>query len=169
MSQPRTRPIAEVRLAQTPAELEGHYEVRHGAFVVEQRLFTGSDRDVWDESALHAVALHEGRVVGSVRLYPLDEAGLWQGDRLAVTRQARLLRAGPALVRFAVATAGRLGGHLMLARVQESNVNFFLRLGWQPVGGLVDYLGHPHQRMTIPLAGADEAFGVERLTWALGA
>lgn len=169
MSSRPERPVAQVRLAATPQELAGHFAVRREAFVQEQGLFAATDRDVWDDSALHAVALHDGAVVGAVRLYPLDEAGLWQGDRLAVTRHARLLRAGPALVRFAVETAGRLGGHLMLARVQESNVNFFLRLGWTPVGGLVEYRGLLHQRMTIPLSGAEQAFAPEQFEWALGA
>ena len=47
--------------------------------------------------------------MGAVRLYPLDEAGLWKGDRLAVLRDARPLPAGGPLVRFAVETAGRMG------------------------------------------------------------
>ena len=169
MSPPSDRPVAHVRLAGTAEERSGHFRVRHEAFVVEQQLFSGTDRDVWDESALHAVALHDDEVVGAVRLYPLDEAGLWQGDRLAVTRSARLLRAGPALVRFAVATAGELGGHLMLARVQEANINFFLHLGWTSVGGLVEYRGIAHQRMTIPLSGAEQVFARERMEWAIGA
>src|SRR5262249_31836379 len=49
----------------------------------------------------------EGVVVGgTVRLYPLDEAGLWQGDRLAVLPVFRRTSLGGALVRFAVRTAG---------------------------------------------------------------
>lgn len=166
---PRDRPVAEVRLAASEAELAGHFAVRHEVFVQGQRLFAGTDRDHWDDTALHVVAVHEGEVVGAVRLYPLDEAGLWQGDRLAVTRRARLLRAGGALVRCAVATAGELGGHLMIARIQEPNVNFFAHLGWESVGPLVHYRGLPHQRMTIPLSGATPAFTLENYEWALGA
>lgn len=164
----KVRPIAAVHVARNVDELAQHFAVRHEVFVGEQGIFTDDDRDVWDESAIHVVAEHAGVVVGTVRLYPLDEAGLWQGDRLAVTRAARLMRAGPSLVRFAVATAGELGGHLMLARVQQENVNFFLRLGWTTVGGLVDYRGFPHQRMTIPLAGAQTEAPAD-LQWALPA
>lgn len=166
---PRDRGAAEIRIARGPDELAGHFAVRHEVFVGDQGMFDGSDRDMWDDGAIHVVAVHDGLVVGAVRLYPLDEAGLWQGDRLAVTRRARLLRAGGALVRFAVATAGSLGGHLMLARVQEANVNFFTHLGWTPVGGPVIYRGHPHQRMTIPLEGAVAAFDDANYGWALGA
>ena len=41
-----------------------------------------------------------------MRLYPLDEAALWKGDRLAVLPEARPARSGAPLVRFAVETAG---------------------------------------------------------------
>jgi putative N-acetyltransferase (TIGR04045 family) len=165
---PKDRGQAEVRLARSADELAGHFDVRRQVFVDEQRLFDGTDRDHWDETALHVVAVHEGQVVGAVRLYALDEAGLWQGDRLAVTRRARLLRAGGPLVRFAVRTAGELGGHLMIARIQETNVNLFRHLGWDPVGDLVDYRGTPHQRMTIPLSGAEPVFSDADFAWAYG-
>ncbi len=165
---PKDRGQAEVRLAANADELAGHFSVRQQVFVDEQRLFTGTDRDHWDETALHVVAVYEGEVVGAVRLYALDEAGLWQGDRLAVTRQARLRRAGGPLVRFAVTTAGNLGGHLMIARIQETNVNLFRHLGWDPVGELVDYRGTPHQRMTIPLASGDPVFSDTDFAWAYG-
>ena len=64
-----------------------------------------------------------------MRLYPLGD-GLWKGDRLAVLPTARVHRLGAALVHFAVATAGSLGGSRMVAQVQVSNVRFFERLGW---------------------------------------
>ncbi len=165
---PKDRGQAEVRLAANAAELAGHFSVRQQVFVEEQRLFDGSDRDHWDDTALHVVAVHQGDVVGAVRLYALDEAGLWQGDRLAVTRQARLLRAGGPLVRFAVKTAGDLGGHLMIARIQETNVNLFRHLGWEPVGELVNYRGTPHQRMTTPLASGEPVFSDTDFAWAYG-
>lgn len=169
-SRPRPeRPAVEVRVARTAAERDGHFRVREQAFVVEQGLFEGTDRDRWDETALHVVAVAAGDVVGAVRLYPLDEAGLWQGDRLAVSAAARTLRAGGPLVRFAVRTAGELGGHLMIARIQEPIVPLFRFLGWERVGGLIDYRGVPHQRMTIPLSGAEPAFADAGYEWALGA
>lgn len=126
--------------------------VRQRVFVEEQGFFETTDRDIWDENALHAVAVDDDRgVVGAVRFYGLDEAGLWKGDRLAVLADARPLRVGAHLVRFAVATAGDLGGHLMLATVQVAVAPFFGRLGWTPVGASRAYRGAPHQRMMIEL------------------
>ena len=166
---PKTQPQVEVYIARTADELAGHFEVRRQVFVDEQGLFDQTDRDRWDDTALHVVAIAAGEVVGAVRLYQLDEAGLWQGDRLSVSGNARKLRAGGPLVRFAVATAGELGGHLMIARIQAPIVPLFRFLGWECVGGLIDYCGIAHQRMTIPLSGAEPAFLEERYEWALGA
>lgn len=163
MSEP---PLA-IRLAASPEEREGHMRVRHRVFVSEQRLFDGTDRDLWDSSALHAVAVRGGEVVGAVRLYGLDEAGLWKGDRLAVLPGERSLRAASGLVRFAVATAAALGGSLMIAQVQVPNVPFFVRLGWEPMGRPFEYRGAQHRSMSIALGGPD-APAPPDLGWALG-
>ena len=169
LSQPQPKSQVEVHLASTLDEYAGHFRVRREVFVDEQGLFEGTDRDRWDDTALHVVAVIDDEVVGAVRLYQLDEAGLWQGDRLSVSAHARRLRAGGPLVRFAVRTAGDLGGHLMIARIQEPIVPLFRFLRWECVGGLIDYRGVPHQRMTIPLSGAEPAFHEGRYEWALGA
>lgn len=156
-----------VRIASSRAELAGHMAVRERVFVKEQGFFETSDRDIWDENALHAVAVDDDRgVVGAVRFYALDEAGLWKGDRLAVLADARPLRVGAHLVRFAVATAGDLGGHLMLATVQVGVASFFGRLGWTPVGAPRGYRGAPHQRMMIELGVPAEQDPSDSYGWA---
>jgi putative N-acetyltransferase (TIGR04045 family) len=141
------------RLAADADELAAHFDVRRRVFVEQQRLFEGTDRDVRDTRAdtLHVVGLVDGGVAGAVRLYPLDEHGLWKGDRLAVLPEARVRHAGVLLVRFAVATAGELGGHEMVARVQLPNVRFFERLGWRADGPPEPYVGVMHQAMAINL------------------
>ncbi len=132
-------------------DLAAHHRVRHDVFVVEQRIFAGSDRDARDDdpATRHVLGLVDGEPAGTVRLYPLQD-GWWQGDRLAVLPAFRISGLGGPLVRFAVATAGTLGGTRMLARVQAANETFFLRLGWTSLGG-ESYVGHPHVRMEIPL------------------
>lgn len=163
------RGSVEVRVAVRREDLAAHFRVRHAVFVEEQGIFDGTDRDRWDELAVHLVAVQGPEVVGAVRLYPLDEAGLWQGDRLAVVTDARRsMRAGAPLVRTAVAEAGRRGGHTMIANIQERNVPFFLHLGWHRVGLLAPYHGLSHQRMAIALSGAPARFEEDGYAWALG-
>jgi putative N-acetyltransferase (TIGR04045 family) len=159
---------ADVRIARTAEDLAAHHAVRRAVFVEEQGIFEDDDRDAWDDGAVKVVAVSGDRVVGAVRLYPLDEAGLWKGDRLAVLPEARTLGVGAPLVRFAVHTAGAHGGRRMIAKIQARNVAFFQHLGWTSVGDPRDYRGASHQDMTIPLQAAGQEAGTIDLGWALG-
>jgi putative N-acetyltransferase (TIGR04045 family) len=158
----------DVRVALTPEDVAAHHAVRRAVFVEEQGIFDEDDRDAWDDGAVKVVAVSDDRVVGAVRLYPLDEVGLWKGDRLAVLSDARRLRVGAPLVRFAVRTAGERGGTRMVARIQARNVAFFRHLGWTSMGDPRDYRGASHQDMTIALSGAEQEAGAVDLGWALG-
>ncbi|WP_217914217.1 MSMEG_0567/Sll0786 family nitrogen starvation N-acetyltransferase [Miltoncostaea marina] len=158
----------DVRVARDGEDLAAHHRVRRAVFVEEQAVFEGDDRDAWDDHAVKVVAELDGEVVGAVRLYPLDEAGLWKGDRLAVLPAARPRRVGAPLVRFAVRTAGELGGSRMIALIQRRNVPFFQHLGWTTIGGAADFRGRSHQEMTIALAGAAPGFAPAGYRWALG-
>jgi putative N-acetyltransferase (TIGR04045 family) len=153
VSPSRAPSAALCRVAAGAAELEAHFAVRRAIFVDAQALFEGDDRDERDDSpdTLHAVGVVAGAVVGAVRLYPLDAAGRWKGDRLAVLPDARSHHLGAALVRFAVATAGARGGHKMVAQIQLPNVRFFEHLGWRADGLRGEYHGVMHQPMAIRL------------------
>ena len=146
----------------TEAERCAHFRIRHQVFVIEQGLFggsyggvggTGDDTDVHDDdpAAIHVIGRADETICGTVRLYPLEVPGRWKGDRLAVLADYRHIGLGAPLVRFAVRSAGLLGGQEMEAFIQPVNVAFFRWLGWRPAGGLVDYAGIPHQRMLIDL------------------
>ncbi len=144
----------ECRLASNEDELEAHFELRRAVFVSEQALFAVDDRDQHDDDAptLHAVGVIDGEPCGAVRLYPLSRTWRqWKGDRLAVLPELRTHHLGAELVRFAVATAGRLGGERMIAHVQLPNVRFFVHLGWTPEGDPASFHGVDHQLMSIPL------------------
>ncbi len=149
----------DVRIARTAEDLAAHHAVRRAVFVEEQGIFEDDDGDAWDDDAVKVVAVCGDRVVGAVRLYPIDEAGLWKGDRLAVLRDARRLHVGAPLVRFAVRTAGDRGGTRMIARIQARNVAFIQHLGWTSVGDPRDYRGASHQDMTIALGAAGPGGG----------
>jgi putative N-acetyltransferase (TIGR04045 family) len=157
--EPRLQPVCA--LANGHAQLAAHFAIRRSVFVETQALFELDDRDARDDDpeTLHAVGLAGHplwlagyEVVGAVRLYPLDRHGLWKGDRLAVLPADRALHIGAMLVRFAVRTAGELGGRRMVAQVQVPNVRFFERLGWRRDGEPALMLGVEHQPMTIDLS-----------------
>lgn len=150
MTRSVARPVV-CAIATDGAERAEHHRVRRAVFVDEQGIFAGDDLDSHDarDDVLHVVARVGAQVVGTVRLFPLEE-GVWQGDRLAVLGAARTAGAGAPLVRFAVATATARGGRRMVAHVQPANQRFFERLGWT-AGATEDYAGRPHVFMTIEL------------------
>jgi putative N-acetyltransferase (TIGR04045 family) len=155
-------------VASTPVQLAAHHRIRNEVFVREQALFEDSDTDVHDGSpdTIRVLGMCGSAPAGAVRLYPLDvPAGVWQGDRLAVLPPFRTRGLGGPLVRFAVATAGAMGGRLMLAHVQLDNVTFFRRLGWAVDGATETYVGVPHQRMTIGLDPGRAAIGADPAPW----
>ena len=144
----------ECRLASSDDELDAHFELRRSVFVSEQALFAHDDHDERDDrdTTLHALGLIDGEPCGAVRLYPLERSWRqWKGDRLAVLPELRTHHLGAELVRFAVATAGQLGGARMIAHVQLPNVRFFEHLGWTPEGSPAPFHGVDHQLMSIPL------------------
>ena len=144
----------ECRVASTDDELEAHFELRRCVFVSEQALFADDDHDERDDrdTTLHALGLIDGEPCGAVRLYPLERGWRqWKGDRLAVLPELRTHHLGAELVRFAVATAGHLGGARMIAHVQLPNVRFFERLGWTAEGSPAPFHSVDHQLMSIPL------------------
>lgn len=145
---------ATCRVVADAAERELYQRIRLEVFVREQQLFDASDRDVHDGDprTVHVLGLWGRVAAGTVRLYPLDESGLWKGDRLAVLGPFRKHGLGAPLVRFAVRTAGELGGGEMVAQIQLPNVAFFERLGWRRRGEPADYCGRPHQQMAISLS-----------------
>lgn len=158
-SPPSAREIAAIacQVARGGAELDAHFHLRRAVFVREQRLFALDDRDARDRDpdTLHAIGLVDGEPRGAVRLYRLEPAGLeWKGDRLAVLPGSRSRHLGAELVRFAVATAGALGGRRMIAHVQLPNVRFFERLGWRAEGEPAPFCGVDHQLMSIELEPA---------------
>ena len=141
------------RPADGQRELATHHSIRRAVFVLEQGLFPLDDRDVHDSEAatIRVLGLDDGVPAGTVRLYPLG-GGIWKGDRLAVLPEHRRVGSlGASLVHYAVSTAGALGGSRMEAQIQAGNVRFFQALGWSVVGDLAEYLGLPHQKMSIAL------------------
>jgi putative N-acetyltransferase (TIGR04045 family) len=151
--------VAECRNVAAPGELDQHLAIRRQVFVAEQGIFADDDRDRWDDdpATVHVIGYVDGVAAGTVRLYPLrrqpDGRVLWQGDRLAVRPEYRRGHVGGPLVRYAVRTAGQLGGDRMIAHVQLANVVFFRYLGWAVAGEPELYQGVPHQQMTIGLGG----------------
>ncbi len=141
-----------------PASLAAYRRLRTEAFVREQGLFEVSDLDDVDEDPRTRVLvarLHDGTVLGGVRLHPATrgrDLGWWRGSRLVVAPGVRK-GLGEALVRAACALAETSGALRFDATVQAAHERLFHRLGWVSTGDL-DLHGRPHVSMDWPIARA---------------
>jgi putative N-acetyltransferase (TIGR04045 family) len=136
----------------TRKESERAAAIRHRVFVEEQGLFPETDRDENDPRSIHLVAETEGEIVGTVRVFPVEDNGHWIGGRLAIQKEFRFSGAGERLVREAVAQVKRQGCARFTAHIQQENVQFFTRLGWKASGPVIEYRGKPHQLMEANLS-----------------
>ncbi len=135
----------------TRMEQERALEIRKEVFVLEQELFSNSDIDENDAKSIHLVAEWNHRVVGTVRVFPVNQNGHWIGGRLAVRKEYRNTGAGEILVREAVHCVKNRGCTKFTAHIQVENVPFFSRLGWRTIEPVKDYFGKPHQLMEANL------------------
>jgi radical SAM protein (TIGR04043 family)/putative N-acetyltransferase (TIGR04045 family) len=135
----------------TSVEQEKAFEIRKEVFVLEQKLFSNSDADENDTKSIHLVAELDHQVVGTVRVFPVNENGHWIGGRLAVRKGYRNTGAGELLVREAMHYVKSQGCTKFTAHIQVENVPFFSRIGWKTVGPVKDYHGKLHQVMEANL------------------
>ncbi|MEM8953686.1 MAG: MSMEG_0567/Sll0786 family nitrogen starvation N-acetyltransferase [Verrucomicrobiota bacterium] len=162
------------KIARSPDDLDGFFNLRRQIFCEEQRVFESDDRDPIDEKMMPIVcktllAGMEDVVAGVVRI---DERapGVWHGSRLGVASEFRRLRhfspgvairnlqpcyhglgaLGAGLIYKAVSTANAIGCHEFHATVQKQNARFFTRLHWEPISETMLH-GIPHVKMRADL------------------
>ncbi|MDQ6744421.1 MAG: AIR synthase related protein [Actinomycetota bacterium] len=143
--------------------MAAYAKLRRREFVEEQRLFSATDADHWDEhpETIVLTALGPGgAVLGGVRLHPESlELGWWRGSRLVTAAGSGAGRSviGAALVRAACAHALRAGALRFDAHVQLPHEPFFSQLGWRTIRPM-EIAGAPHLVMRWPISRlADQA------------
>jgi radical SAM protein (TIGR04043 family)/putative N-acetyltransferase (TIGR04045 family) len=140
--------------SRTRQELTRAMAIRHQVFVEEQQLFQETDADEDDRKSTHLIAELEGRIIGTVRVFPVNENGHWIGGRLAIQKGYRGSGAGELLVKEAMRFVKRKGGTSFIARIQEENIPFFVQVGWRPSGVLHEFRGRIHLQMRADLSAA---------------
>jgi predicted GNAT family N-acyltransferase len=145
-----------VRVAEDPADREACFAVRKEVFVVEQGVAEDIEYDACDAVAVHVLAVREDGVpLGTGRLLHGEAAAAKTGGdasvgslgRLAVSREARGLGVGAALVR-AVEDAARTRGLTAVdLHAQTHALGFYERLGYEAYGPEFPDAGIPHRAM----------------------
>jgi len=133
------------------AEQARALEIRNEVFALEQKLFSNSDIDENDPKSIHLVAEWNNEVVGTVRVFPVNNNGHWVGGRLAVRKEFRNTGAGELLVREAIRYVKRRECKKFTAHIQLENIPFFLRLGWKAIEPVEEYFSKPHRLMEANL------------------
>jgi predicted GNAT family N-acyltransferase len=146
----------EVRVAEDPADREACFRVRKDVFVGEQGVPEDLEYDEYDAVAVHVLAVREDGVpLGTGRLLHGEQAAAKTGGdlslgslgRLAVTKDARGLGVGVALVR-AIEDAARARGLAAVdLHAQTQALGFYERLGYEAYGPEYPEAGIPHRAM----------------------
>ncbi|MEU8959838.1 GNAT family N-acetyltransferase [Streptomyces sp. NPDC048518] len=149
-----------VRVAAGADDLEACFAVRKDVFVAEQQVPEELEYDAYDAGAVHVLAVREDGVpLGTGRLLTGaaaaakngGDAGVGALGRLAVTRAARGLGVGAALVR-AIEDAARARGLTAVdLHAQTHALGFYERLGYEVYGPEFPDAGIPHRAMRKPL------------------
>ncbi|MFD6939977.1 GNAT family N-acetyltransferase [Streptomyces goshikiensis] len=144
-----------VRVAAGEADRAACFAVRTEVFVIEQSVPESIEYDAYDAVAVHVLAEGpDGAPLGTGRLLYGPEALAKTGSpevgslgRLAVTKAARGLGVGVALVRAIEAEAGRLGLAAIDLGAQTHALGFYERLGYEAYGPEFQDAGIPHRSM----------------------
>ncbi|WP_406329215.1 GNAT family N-acetyltransferase [Streptomyces sp. NBC_00203] len=145
-----------LRVAEDATDREACFAVRKEVFVREQGVPEDLEYDAYDAGALHVLAVREDGVpLGTGRLLSGEAAASkTDGDltvgslgRLAVTKVARGLGVGAALV-GAIEDAARARGLAAVdLHAQTQALGFYERLGYVAYGAEFPDAGMPHRAM----------------------
>ena len=146
-------PSITVKLIETPAELEGAFSLRIRVFVGEQGVPADIEVDEadTDPGTVHAVAVHNGVIIGTGRLLPdVDGKGPHIG-RMAVERSRRRDGIGGQVLNFLEDQGRARGFRQITLHAQEYVKSFYAGHGYREVGDIFEEAGIPHREMVKEL------------------
>ncbi len=146
-------PSITVKLIETPAELEAAFSLRIRVFVGEQGVPADIELDEFDtdDDTVHAVALHDGVVIGTGRLLPdVDGKGPHIG-RMAVEQDRRRDGVGGQVLDFLEEQGRERGFRQITLHAQEYVKSFYAGHGYREVGEVFEEAGIPHREMVKEL------------------
>lgn len=142
-----------VKVVENAAELEGAIAVRMRVFVGEQGIPAAVEMDDADTAAdtVHAVALHQGTVIGTGRLLgDVDGKGPHIG-RMAVAREWRRSGVGGMVLSYLEGQARARGFARITLHAQEYVKAFYAVYGYREVGEMFLEVEIPHREMVKEL------------------
>jgi predicted GNAT family N-acyltransferase len=138
--------MTEVRVADSEAEREGAFAVRHAVFVEEQGVDEALEYDDHDAAAIHFVADDDGEPIGAARLRGVED-GVAKVERVAVLEPRRGEGIGQELMATVEATARRRGFAALKLHSQTHAAEFYRDLGYEQHGSTFEEAGISHVEM----------------------
>lgn len=136
-----------VRIADWAHDEPALRRIRRNVFVVEQNVPEAIEWDGIDAGCRHAIAEDVvGMPIGCGRLLPDGHIG-----RMAVIAEWRGRGVGSELLETLLGLARALAYPRAILNAQTKAVAFYARFGFDPVGGVFEEAGIPHQTMVRAL------------------
>jgi predicted GNAT family N-acyltransferase len=142
--------VTEVRPARDAAEVRAALDLRHEVFVVEQRVPVEEEYDEHDDTALHLVAVEDGRIVATARV--VMEGTTAKIGRVAVAREARRRGIASRLIEASEAHARERGAQRLALAAQTGALALYEKAGYSACGERFMDAGIEHLMMEKDLA-----------------
>ena len=124
--------MTEVRPARDAAEVRAALHLRHEVFVVEQHVPVAEEYDEHDDTALHLVAVDDGRIVATARVVMDGETA--KLGRVAVARDARRRGIASRLIAASEAYAREQGARRLSLAAQTGALALYEKAGYAARG-----------------------------------
>ena len=131
---------------ESPADMQRAYAIRRRVFIEEQNVPEEIELDADDEHAYHALAILDGVAIGCGRMLEHGDSEVKIG-RMAVLREFRKTGVGAHILRFLIDRARARGLRKAILHAQLTAEGFYLKEGFNPVGGVFDEAGIAHRKM----------------------
>ena len=122
--------VIQVKLVETEAEMEAAIGVRFRVFVAEQQVPAEEELDEFDATATHAIAVYQGQVVATGRVFYRDEDSAARIGRMAVDVDWRRKGIGGRLLTFLEEEAATQGVSTYVLNAQEYVKDFYAAHGY---------------------------------------
>jgi predicted GNAT family N-acyltransferase len=139
---PTIRPIRDY------LEFQAALDVRIAVFVDEQGGPLSDEPDAWDTAARHFVVVSGEKIVGTARLYQVEEGAAKIG-RVALLPEYRGRGWGAELLKTLLLQARALGFREAMLDAQTHACPFYERFGFRAVGEEFLDAGIPHRQMRL--------------------
>ena len=135
--------MVEVRPVKNEQELNEMFYQRWLVLRAPLAMPEGTEKDLYEDSAFHLVALCDRQIIGSARLRLLSPE-IGSIAYVAVLPEFRNQGIGTSLMEKLIFIATEKNLQTLRLMARKDAINFYKRLGFLPEGEFFDYLDIPH-------------------------